>query len=101
MTKEDEKHMLEDLGRNPEELVKQQTEAEKGLQGRQQAYNAAAPGNTLTEMATGAALSGSEGAYELTMTVLKDWSMSGRLTKVVEPENTWETGPQHGELPTV
>ena len=53
MTKEDEKHMREDLGRDPEQLVKQQTEAEKGLQERQHAYNDAAPGNTLAEMATG------------------------------------------------
>lgn len=55
MTSEDERHMREDLGRDPGQLLQSQLDNEQKLQGRREQLNEAAPGQNIDEMAAGGA----------------------------------------------
>lgn len=51
MTKEDERHMREDLGRDPSQLLKAQLDNEQKLHDRRDQLNEAAPGQNIDEVA--------------------------------------------------
>ncbi|GLC36283.1 hypothetical protein PLESTB_000606100 [Pleodorina starrii] len=53
MTAEDDRHMREDLHRNPEELLQRELANDEGRNARQAALRQAVPGNSVEEMAAG------------------------------------------------
>ncbi|KAG2437765.1 hypothetical protein HYH02_011141 [Chlamydomonas schloesseri] len=53
MTSEDERHMREDLGRDPQQLAQRAADDAAARQQHAAALRAAAPGNSLEEMAAG------------------------------------------------